>query len=92
MTVLKNTKLLHEHTFYQLICVHACTLYMYLLPHGVNRQDVVLPKFGIKDIFENGAKFTHWMSQNLNSISFLWIDLTYKCFIKKTQTFLKCTY
>ena len=31
---------------------------------------------------ENGAKFSHWMSQNLISIFFLWIDLMQKCVFK----------
>ena len=63
---------------YLLIYVHAC---VYYVSRGVKRPDIVkeILMFALRSCLENEAKFTHWMSQNLNSIFFLWIDLTYKC-------------
>ena len=93
----KALKLLHEYryTIYLLLYVHACSLCaswcvkawycerkFWCLPCGHWN-----PKY-----LENGAQFTHWMSQNFNSVklvSFLWIDLTYKCFVKKTRLLSK---
>ena len=37
--------------------------------------DVCLVVTGIKDVWKMGPTFTHWMTQILNSIFFLWIGL-----------------
>ena len=87
-TVLKSTKLLHEQTMYLLIYVHAC-MYMYIACLVVLKGKILLKKFWClpcvhwnQRCLENGAEFTNWMSQNLHSIFFLWIDLTYMCFVR----------
>ena len=77
-TVLKSTKHLHEHTIHLLIYVHACILRASLCKKARYRDinfDVCLVELKM---------FGKWsqMSQNLNSIFFLWIDLTYKGFVR----------
>ena len=70
-TVLKSTKLLHEHTKYLLIYmyVHVCIL---RASWSKKAKYCELKKFGClpcghwnQRCLENGAKFKHWMSQNL---------------------------
>ena len=93
-TVLKSTKLLQEHTIY--VCMYNC------VTCGVKRPDIVKEILRLpcghwnQRCLENGAKFTHWMSQILNSIFFLWIDLKlktiHKCFLcpNKRQSSMLC--
>ena len=68
-TVLKSTKLLHEHTIYILIYVHACILRASWCEKA-RYFDVCLQHLKNLTIghwnhrcMENGAKFTHLMSQ-----------------------------
>ena len=85
-TVLKSTKLLHEHTIYLLIYVHACILRASWCKKARNCErtfDIFLVVIGIKDVWKMEPSWhIAWMSQNLNSIFFLWMDLTYKCFVR----------
>ena len=68
-------------------------MHVYCVPRGVKRHGIVkeILMFALwsldTELLENGAKFTHWMSQDLNAISFLWIDYR-KCSVKK-QPFSK---
>ena len=58
------------------------SMHVYCVPLAEKRPDIVeeiLMPCGHwnQRCLESGAKFTQWMSQNLNSIFFLCIDLTY---------------
>ena len=55
LTVLKSTKLLHEHTIYLLIYVHACTLrasWCKKARYCERNVDVCLVVIGIKDVWK----------------------------------------
>ena len=67
-------------------------MHVYCVPHSVKRHGIVkeILMFALcsldTEIFGKWSQIqTLDITKCLNSISFLWIDLTYKCFVRKKQ-------
>ena len=56
-------------------------MHAYCVSRGIKRPDIYCLPCGHwnRRLLENGAKFTDWMWQNLNSVSFLMIDWWFVC-------------
>ena len=90
LTILKSSKLVHAHTLYLKIDLHACILRALWCKKKTRycekKLNVCLVVIGIRRIWKMEPK-----SQNLNSIFFLWIDITYIKVFCKNSLFLICT-